>query len=158
MRPDRFGVGSTFAGEHGGQPLVRSELLGAAAKDGRSLLPALDGDLTFERGPIVHHSVGGRFAIRDGDGKYIDGPGSGSTGFAIGLKDPEVVVRGAKDGVDEPFSYQPHPPEATESALPAQLYHLGRDPREQRNLLPEEPAIASRLRSRLARLRETVGE
>jgi len=42
-----------------------------------SLLPLLKGDKVWQRAPVIHHSSGGMFAIRDGRWKLIAGNGSG---------------------------------------------------------------------------------
>lgn len=49
-----------------------------AAQDSFSFLPLLNGDESaFERAPVIHHSGGAMFAIRDGDWKLVLGNGSG---------------------------------------------------------------------------------
>ena len=59
-----------------------AEILGAKvgeheAEDSCSLLPLLHGQDVSRPAPVVHHSVGGMFAIRDGKWKLILGNGSG---------------------------------------------------------------------------------
>ncbi|MFP6902026.1 MAG: sulfatase/phosphatase domain-containing protein, partial [Verrucomicrobiia bacterium] len=49
-----------------------------AAADSFSYLPLLLGDeKKYSRAPVVHHSAGGMFAIREGDWKLVLGNGSG---------------------------------------------------------------------------------
>ena len=45
--------------------------------DSHSILPLIDGSRQFERPPIIHHSSGGMFAIREGKWKLVLGNGSG---------------------------------------------------------------------------------
>lgn len=132
--------------------ITGEELDEIAAHDSVSLLPAFLGE-KFERGPIVHHSIGGLFAIRDGDWKFIDGVGSGSSGFEISLKDPDAVVNRRKDGSYEPFSFRPRPAKDVPTDPRGQLYHLGRNPREQVNLHDEHPEVVGRLKAELDRIR-----
>ena len=110
-----------------------AELLGAqlpatAAEDSVSLLPALLGtDHAPLREAVVHHSINGLFAIRQGPWKLELCPGSGGWG-------------------------QPGDAEATTLGLPAvQLYDLGTDGGETRNVQAENPAVVARLTALLER-------
>jgi arylsulfatase A-like enzyme len=104
-----------------------AEILGAklpedAGEDSVSILPALRGT---DKGPlreaVVHHSVNGRFAIRQGKWKLELCPGSGGWG-------------------------KPTDPKAAEAHLPpAQLYDMTGDAAEQHNLYQEHPEIVQRL-------------
>ena len=67
--------------------------------------------------PVVHHSISGTFAIRDGQWKLILGNGSGG--------------RGA--------------PKGKSGARPFQLYDIDADPAETTNLIDEHPEVAERL-------------
>jgi arylsulfatase A len=120
-----------------------AELLGAtlpagAAEDSVSFLPALLGRPGAPPRPaVVHHSIHGVFALREGPWKLIVGAGSG--GWA-----------------------KPGDAEALAAGLPpVQLYHLADDPGETRNLQASRPEIVARLRGQLdgfiARGRSTPG-
>lgn len=53
-------------------------LLEQSAEDSFSLVPLLTGnDAQWKRAPVIHHSSGGTFAIRDGNWKLVLGNGSG---------------------------------------------------------------------------------
>ena len=95
-----------------------------AAEDSFSLLPVLRGG-AIERAPLVHHSVSGMFAVRDGRYKLVAGNGSG------GREEPK----------GEPFG------------RPYQLYDLAADPAERNDVLEEHPAVARRLEAVLEELR-----
>lgn len=102
-----------------------------AHEDGVDLSPAWSG--TLERGPVVHHSSIGRFAIRAGKWKAIFSPGSG------GWSSP-------KDG------------EARKQGLPeVQLYDMEADPSETTNLAEARPEDVERLRQLLRELVEKDG-
>ena len=57
--------------------VIGVDLNNDVAEDSFSLLPMLRGDVVRRGAPVVHHSAGGMFAIRDGDWKLIAGNGSG---------------------------------------------------------------------------------
>lgn len=76
---------------------------------------------------LIHHSISGMFAIRRGPWKFIDGSGSG--GWSKGGKDNH----------------------------PAQLYHLGNDPAESKNLFATEPTTAAELKALLDSCRNSEG-
>jgi arylsulfatase A-like enzyme len=104
-----------------------ADVLGAklpddAAVDSVSILPDL---LQTAKSPmheaLVHHSIGGRFSIRQGNWKLELCPGSG--GWAA-----------------------PRDPAAAKAGLPlAQLYDLASDVSETTNLIKEHPEVAQRL-------------
>ena len=98
-----------------------------AAEDSFSLLDLLTGTAeTSARGEAVHQSSGGMLALRQGPWKFIDGQGSGGfTHVEIAPTDPA-----------------------------GQLYHLGDDPAEERNLIETHPEKALVMQSRLLELRE----
>lgn len=104
-----------------------AELLGEtlpddAAEDSFSFLPSLLGKADpAPRPPVVHHSIQGRFAIRDEHWKLSFCAGSG--GWS-----------------------KPGDKEAEKAGLPRwQLHDLAADPGEKRNLLDEKPEVAQRL-------------
>ncbi len=110
-----------------------ADLLGAplpanAAEDSVSILPALLGtDRAPLREAVVHHSIQGMFSIRQGSWKLEFCPGSGGWG---------------KPGDEEAFA----------QGLPAvQLYDLGADLGETKNVQAENPAILARLTALLER-------
>jgi arylsulfatase A len=111
-----------------------AEIVGAsipanAGEDSVSLLPALHGGAgrRTTREAVVHHSIEGRFAIRQGRWKLAICPGSG--------------------GWTEPTDVQ-----AAQQGLPAvQLYDLSKDPGERTNLHAAEPAHVKRLSALMER-------
>ena len=104
-----------------------AELLGEplpeeAGEDSVSFLPTLLGhDRAPRREAVVHHSINGAFAIRQGAWKLAFAPGSGGWG-------------------------KPGDAEARRAGLPAvQLYNLAQDLAETRNLQAEQPSVVARL-------------
>lgn len=93
-----------------------------AGPDSYSLLPLLQGrNKQYERTSIVHHSISGHFAVRQGDWKLLFSPGS------AGWSDPRN-------------------PAARKQGLPElQLFNLRTDKAEQHNLQAAEPAVITRL-------------
>ncbi len=129
-----------------------AEVLGAplpasAAEDSASLLALLRGQPVppSRRDSLVHHSAEGEFAIRQGDWKLILCPGSG--GWSKPTRSPS------------PWT-QPQPDDFT-GLPPYQLYHLGNDPAETKNLAAQHPDIVQRLgrllRTQIERGRSTPG-
>ena len=96
-----------------------------AGEDSVSLLPMLRGEPETRGVPVVHHSSGGTFAIRDGRWKLVLGNGSG------GRQGP----RG------EPF------------ARPYQLFDLSDDPGEANDVAAENPGVVERLEATFERFR-----
>ncbi|MFW6289950.1 MAG: sulfatase family protein [Mariniphaga sp.] len=98
-----------------------------AAEDSYSFLPVLERDTLREpaREAIVHHSIEGRFAIRQGDWKLILWPGSGGWSFPRSNKEMK--------GLPE-----------------FQLYNLKEDPAEKNNRVEEFPERVNALKSLLA--------
>jgi len=103
--------------------IVGAKLPNDAAEDSYSILPALLGKKLD--GPIreatVHHSSRGEFAIRQGPWKLILCKGSGGNAYKTG-----------------PNAIKPDDP-------PGQLYNIGLDEVEYRNLYRERPDIVKRL-------------
>ncbi len=104
-----------------------AEILGfklpeTAAEDSISILPILlDSDNAPHREAVVHHSIDGKFAIRQGKWKLEFCSGSGGWG-------------------------KPKDPEASQLGLPVvQLYDLSIDFAESKNVHAENPEVVSRL-------------
>jgi arylsulfatase A len=118
--------------------LTGAELEKDWAEDSVSILPMLLKQEAVDRGPVVHHSLRGRFAVRNGKWKLIFGPGSG--GWS-----------------------QPKDKEALEDkTLPLmQLYDLEADPAEQKNLQAKYPEVVEQMtklmESLISRGRSTPG-
>jgi arylsulfatase A len=92
-----------------------------AAEDSVSLLPALRGENAAARKRLIHHSVNGSFALRQGQWKLILAPDSG------GWSNPSPGSPAAK-------------------ALPAvQLYDLSKDIGEKHNLEADKPELVAQL-------------
>jgi arylsulfatase A len=92
-----------------------------AAEDSLSFLPALKGDSAPVRKRLIHHSVNGSFALRQGHWKLILAPDSG--GWSA-----------------------PTPGSAEAKTLPpVQLYDLSQDIGETHNLQAEKPELAAQL-------------
>jgi arylsulfatase A-like enzyme len=106
--------------------ITNTKLPENAAEDSISFLPALR-DETIQRSSIVHHSISGRFAMREGRWKLALCPGSG--GWSKG------------DGA------------ARKQALPpVQLYDVQADPGETKNVQSDHPGIVERLRAMLEKI------
>ncbi len=115
------------------------ELADNTAEDSISFLPAINSESAKEgRDAIVHHSIHGRFSIRQGPWKLLLAPGSG--GWTAPL-DPVAVVRGLPE---------------------IQLYKLDEDIGEQNNLEAEYPEkvkeLIQLLETYVADGRSTPGE
>jgi len=84
-------------------------------EDSFSLVPAFEGKGMTERKTLISHSIGGSFSIRQGDWKLCLSAGSG--GWSA-----------------------PREPDAKKKGLPPlQLFNLGLDKAEQKNLVDEKP-------------------
>lgn len=108
------------------------------AEDSYSMWPVFSGQGKSERKDIVHHSMDGDFAIRDGQWKLLFCAGSGGWGFP-GKNAPVI------------------------ESLPAvQLYDMNADPSEKSNLQAEHPDVVSELSGRMRKYledgRSTPGE
>jgi arylsulfatase A-like enzyme len=97
--------------------------------DSYSLLSILTGNTdTNNRAPVIHHSGGGKFAIRDGDWKMIEGLGSG------GFTEPKF-------------------PESLPGEAEGQLYNMKNDPQEKNNLYLIETEKVKELKAKLKEIR-----
>ncbi len=125
---------ATFADIIGEKEAIPDE----AAEDSFSFLPAMKGDMEPSRPFTVHHSIGGEFAIRKGPWKLIlSSKVKGGWGGMPG-----------QEGINTPSKL-------------VQLYHLGDDPGETRNLEESHPekieALVNDLAKALADGRTTSG-
>ena len=113
--------------------IVGHDLPESSAEDSFNFLPVLRGQKPRQpiRETIVHHSVDGTFAIREGNWKLIDG-NLGSGGF--------TRPRRKKPGPDDPQG---------------QLYNLTDDPKEQNNVWSQHPAVVKRLTERLNQIKRS---
>ncbi len=97
--------------------------------DSFSLLPILLGDKEdINRPPVIHHSGSGKFAIRDGNWKMIEGLGSG--------------------GFSEPKNPKPGPGDPE-----GQLYNMKNDPKEKNNQYLVEKEKVIELKAKLKVIR-----
>ena len=100
---------------------ITGEKAAGVAEDSVSFLPALSGQaIVSSRKGIIHHSISGHFAYRQGKWKLLLAKGSG------GWSSPKESEVGAK-------------------TASAQLYNLEKDPSEQNNLYLYRPDVAERL-------------
>lgn len=105
--------------------IVGADLPDDAGEDSASILPLLRGESKSVREAAVHHSISGKFAIRQGRWKLGLCAGSGGWG---------------KPGDDQ----------ATRQGLPSlQLYDLDADIAETRNVQADHPDVVARLRQLL---------
>ena len=110
--------------------LVGAKLPDDAGEDSVSLLPLLKGEDRPVREAVVHHSIAGRFSIRQGGWKLERCPGSGGWG-------------------------EPGDAEALKQGLPdVQLYDLAKDDGEQTNVQSEHPDVVERLAALLEKIVE----
>jgi arylsulfatase A len=111
--------------------VVNDTLPEDSGQDSYNILPAmLDPDLSRPiHEAVVHHSISGMFAIRQGPWKLVQGLGSG--GFT-----PPRQIKPKPGGPD------------------GQLYNLDDDPGEQKNLWLDQPEIVKRLSTLLDRYKQ----
>ncbi len=101
--------------------ILGKELPDTAAEDSVSLLAALEGKpIVSTRAGVIHHSISGHFAFRQGKWKLLLSKASG------GWTSPKEN-------------------EVPEGAVIAQLYDLENDPGEENNLYLSHPEVADRL-------------
>ena len=106
--------------------IVGAQIPDNAGEDSYSLLPTIRGENYDDtlRGPVIHHSVTGNFAVRDGKWKLNMFRGSG--------------------GSLKPVFIEP-----TDGVAPYELYNLEDDPGETVNLYSEHPEIVDRLKRKI---------
>jgi len=110
--------------------IVGGELPDNAGEDSVSMMPLFRGAGATERSTVVHHSIQGKFAIRDGRWKLVLCPGSGG--------------------------WTHNDEEAAKAGLPlVQLYDMQADPGETRNLQAKQP---DKVRALLALLKQYVSD
>ena len=117
--------------------IVGDDLPDSAGEDSASLLPLLRGENRPVRESVIHHSISGKFAIRDQRWKLVLCPGSG--GWT--KRDDEAAAEG----------------------LPlVQLYDMTSDPEERHNLESDRRDVVRRMLAELKRIvaagRSTPGE
>ncbi len=115
---------------------AETSLPAGAAEDGRDLLAGLTGTETLpDDRPIVHHSLGGRFAIRSGRWKAVFAPGSGG-----GFSEPSISAlfsSGSGKAHENPPWDADHPD--------GQLYDVHADPAETTNRWHDSPDVVRAL-------------
>jgi len=109
--------------------IVGAKVPDNAAEDSYNLYPILKGKAYTEnlRGPLIHHSATGHFAIRDGMWKLNMLRGSGG-------------------------SYKPAFVEIKEGEAPFELYNIVEDPGETNNLYFEHPEIVEELKTKISKI------
>ncbi|RTE55464.1 arylsulfatase [Arenibacter aquaticus] len=109
--------------------IIGVDLPDNAGEDSYSLLPILKGDEQKgdARGPVIHHSVTGHFAIRDGKWKLNMLRGSG------GSLEPRFIK--PKDGEAE-----------------LELYNIEEDPSETTNLYFKHPDVVKKLSKKISKI------
>ena len=116
--------------------IVGEEPEHGVATDSVSLLPLLRGEAGTRGTPVVHHSNGGMFAIRDGRWKLVFGEGGGRGDSSAYL--PPLVSR-------------------INFSRPWQLYDLEEDTGERNNLAATHPEEVARLEAALERIHSAEG-
>ena len=105
--------------------VTSTEIPAGAGEDSVSFLPALKGKpIASDRSGVIHHSISGHFAYRQGKWKLLLAKGSG--------------------GWTSPTEKQ-----VSKDAPEAQLYDMENDPGETKNLYETHPEIAKRLLAQL---------
>lgn len=105
--------------------ILGTELPGDVGEDSVSFLPALQGrEIVTERKGIIHHSISGHFAYREGKWKLLLAKSSG--GWTL-----------------------PRERDMSEDDPKAQLYDMAADPGETTNLYETHPKVAARLLAQL---------
>lgn len=112
------------------------DLPAGAAEDGRPMLDVLAGRVEADYArPIVHHSLGGRFALRRGRWKVLFSEGSGG-----GFSEPSIT------SLFSTGSGKAHAAPPWDSTHPAgQLYDVSVDPFETTNLWDQHPDVVAEL-------------
>lgn len=109
--------------------IVGYDLKNDDAVDSFSFAKVLTGKSDVVRKNVIHHSINGLFAIREGKWKLCANPGSGGWG------NPSDSSMFKKNGADSPLNYQ--------------LYDMENDPSEKNNLAAQNPEVVSSLRKKL---------
>lgn len=114
-----------------------------AAEDGVDLMPVLTGTSAGDtERPLVHHSLGGRFALRRGRWKAVFSSGSGG-----GFSEPSIMA------LFDSGSGKAHSSPPWDAAHPAgQLYDLATDPGETTNLWDAEPDVVASMYDEIRRI------
>jgi len=108
--------------------IVGYDLPADAAEDSFSIVSLLkSGKWKTPRAPVIHHSAGGMFSLRDGKWKMVFGNGSG----------------GREKPSGSPFK------------KPYFLFDLEKDPSETTNLIEKHPEVADRLTEKLEQIRNS---
>ncbi len=128
-------------------------------EDSESFLPALYGKkLSRQREAVVHHSVCGMFAIRQGKWKLIEGLGHGGD-FNFGVKlynCPGLPKIDEKTGNIHDLSFEPKAfPQPGPGEPLGQLYDLDADPGETKNVWQEHPEVVRCLQKLLDQYRKS---
>jgi arylsulfatase A-like enzyme len=110
--------------------VLGTKLPDTAGEDSVSLVPLLKGEDRPVHEAVVHHSAGGRFAVRAGKWKLLLCPGSGGW-FTPEGNDVAALKRGLP---------------------PVQLYDMDADPGERTNLQAQHPEVVQRLSKLLEKL------
>ena len=110
--------------------IVGEEHEPGVATDSVSLVPLLSGDAATRGVPVIHHSYGGMFAIRDGRWKLVFGDGNGGDDSSLYL----------------PFSDPPF-------SQPERLYDLEQNPGETRNWIKARPQEVARMTALMEQIR-----
>ena len=130
--------------------VVRQPLTAAEGPDSFNVLPALTGSPTK---PIRDYLVIAPFApknvgLRSGPWVYISAQGDGGFGGIRGGPGSLAFSQRVNSDVTPDGKIKPDAP-------PDQLYHLGRDPQQAKNVVRDEPAVAARFRVELKKYRDT---
>ncbi len=106
--------------------ITNQKLNKGVAEDSKSMLPIFKGKATRSntRKEVVHHSIGGMFALRQGKWKFVDGEGSGGW-TKLAVIDTSKV----------------------------QLYDMKNDPTEKTNVYDKYPNIVKKLKKRLEEIK-----
>jgi arylsulfatase A len=84
--------------------IVGADLPATAGEDSVSLMPLFSNCNGSNRSTVIHHSIAGKFAIRDGKWKLVLGPGSG------GWTQPDPVASKCSEQHIEPAKRLPRLP------------------------------------------------
>ena len=125
--------------------ITNTELKENEGPDSFNLLPVLKGQQSEDqpiRGPIVMRSAKRLMMVRSGPWKLIEGRGSG--GFSDNDKKRDPFLKPDDGNANR-----------TDDGAEGQLYHLGRDLGETKNLYSDHPEIVTRLKAELKQITES---